>query len=563
MATFPCFAVGDTLELLGCGAPVRPTEGEPLDDSLRLAAETVDPLLVALLFAGYFVERITLSIPKGKTKKTYSIDTRTWSVILAETLPWNPPPGEAVLALWTRPRYLWPGTQDFCLPADRFKSPTIPGVEIGFDAQLPGWLILHLGDNTSVSAAIATLARLTMTLRDQLIVTLALWHDGGAASPGLLRLFVTKHWGMPVGGTAGAYPALQALCQLSDQIAQDEDITQLLTRELAVDEQTVTLYTRLLKWSEADPNRPSPDAVLADLMVEILEIDTAHQDSIWKAGRPPARLAPQPFLQQTLTAALMLLHELGVIDLLRGLDELAAPLQSTPEDEERRYDWFHALLTTHVQRWVSEGTLPCKVPPVKFEESDGAVNIVGIRSMDEWKPKPRLTDAYNDWICVVWREGGRKRCLGWRMTAAPGYPIYAKTVTEEEKDDLSHLIDGQWRYFLGKHGKTGDGGYDAPEPKPHCILWWNNKSGSPFRRNEKIYGDGTYTANLHIHAGNTKKKVGRTSEGCQVFYGDTDHPAWTAFIKVIKAASNKDDMPYTLLDSAMLPDTSRLVSSTG
>lgn len=548
MTSFPCLSVGDALDLLAIGAPSRPAKGTSLDGGVREIVETVDPLLLVLMFAGYYVEKVNLWLPDGK--KTYSVDTRTWSVVRAETLPWHPPAGEAIVALWTRPRYFGQQTKEFCFDPERLRSPELPAVEVGFAADLPGWMILRLGKPKNVAAALAPLSALVIAFSDRVVPLLVDWQTEVTAPRGLMRLYEAEAWGLQSDEPDVSYPAIAAFRAHVGDLVRSRGVFGLLSEELVgPEEKPVTLTTRLAEGAEADAD---PPVLLAELADELAAIQTAQQDNLNPSRRPSQRINVAVLGELTVTAALMLLHELGVLDILRASDEAIAPLQSTADDEARRYDWFRDLLTTVVPRLVSEKLLRCKETPI-FSDAERAVNIVGIRSMYEWRSVPRLIDAYNDWICVVWIEDGRKRCLGWPMTACPGTP-------KVEGKSLSHLMDGQWKYFLGKHGKDNPGGgYDAPEPKPLGINWWNNKSGSPFYDGEDIYGDGSYTAALNIHAGNTLAKVGSTSEGCQVFYGDKKHIHWSTFIDIIKRAINSDDMRYTLLDSTMLPDTKRLL----
>ena len=211
-----------------------------------------------------------------------------------------------------------------------------------------------------------------------------------------------------------------------------------------------------------------------------------------------------------------------------------------PDAEDKAYDYFKKLITETVKGLVESGKLKCAKPPVEFAEADGAINIIGIRSMTDWVAGTSEDNAYDDWLVQVWKEGGEKRVEGFKATVDPGkywrdHPM--------NKSGAAHLMEGQWRYTLGTH-KGEPAGNQAAE-----VTVWRDKAGTgQFQEN---FDTGWFGINNH-HGGSDYHNVGQWSAGCQVVF--TGKPnRWNDYIAQLKKAKNAKDYPYTLIDSKDLP----------
>ncbi|MBK7828393.1 hypothetical protein [Nannocystis sp.] len=564
MTEIRLFAVIDALERLGCVTPVRPARGQPLEGTLREVVRLLDPLVLQLLMAGYFVEEIDLATSEATRAEIGSVDMRSGSALRGSPRGWDAPAKRAAVALWVVPQYPWTQADALGLSCQASRLPAAAGIKITFDTTRPGWLVIDVGDMKDAAAMLEPLAARLAALHEQLHGALIAWQSEvkpGDAPPscGLMTILDPDEW-WPVAVPWSSMrvvddrsgPLVDLARLVHDLCAEPGGRAALLLAETA----PASAPTLGQRWAEL---RPDDDNFFADLKETVEQHYATFQAA--DITTPPtfnglaAELSSLP-----LTMALFLLHALSVLDAFRGQDALTAELRTTPDDEERRYDYFRALVLEHIPPLVVDafkakkvlaGKMMCAVPPIEFDEAEGAINIVGIRSMADWRPFPPKVDSYDDMICVVWREGGRKHCQGWRATVDPG--IFEPT---EEYKNVSHVENGQWRYRLGKHKGSSKIAY--PAVVPYKVWWWYAPPGAA--RNGKsttmeVDGD---VSDVKIHAGSASDHVGKTSRGCQVFYGGNGAAAWTAFMDIVDRAINKDDIPYTLIDSSMLPDPTPL-----
>lgn len=452
------------------------------------------------------------------------------------------------------------------------RLPPREGVTLAFDCDRPGWLVIEVGDMEDAVAALEPLWAVIDGLRGDMITALMGWQaestPADRPSCGLMTIHDPEVWSLVAEPWSGvtvfeAGGALGALAQMLRDLRDREGREALLLTESSYE------AVANPRWAERD----DVAALLGDLQLTVHEHMESFQDP---GGAAPVHLEGLVDELQSLpvTMALFLLHELSVIDAF-GLQAAAfEPLRTTPDDEARRYDWFRELLQVHIppllvgafaKNKVLEGKMLCAAPPIEFDEAESAVNVIGIRAMYDWSPIPPRINEYDDWICVVWRENGRNRCLGWRASVDPGTKGFTKKVITEgteviTTENVSHIENGQWRYFYGVHTpKRGGEAYPALQPLDGFVWWWFAPAGEP--RNgqettkEKRNGD---PPGVNIHAGGNGKTVNNTSQGCPLIHGGTESTAWQTFIDIIKKAANKDDIPFTLIDSSMLPDTSPL-----
>ncbi len=568
MTTFPLFAVGAAFERLGHVVATRPARGLPLEGALRRAVELLDPLLLLLLMAGYVVEEIDLTTRGQSRQEVDSVDTRSWSLLPGSPRGWDPPAGRAAVALWVAPYFPWSASDALGLTFAVTRLPAVTGVKYAFDCDRPGWLVIDLGDTQDPSKTLDPLLAIVRALREPLIAALMQWQSeakpDSAVPCGLMIIYEPEVW-RPVAAPWAAVAVLESGGTLADLAALVLDLREANGREALLRGETTDgspEVTPSLGQRWLDAHHDDAGGFFGDLKEAIeAQVATFQAEGI---GAPTMLNGLVNELRALpLTMALFLLYELSIIDPFAAQRAIAETLRTTPEDEERRYDWFRSLILVHVPPLVvteafkdnfpagfDKGKMLCAAPPIEFDEVEGAVNIVGIRSMTDWRPVVPHDNTYDDWICVVWRENGRKRCLGWKATLDPGH--------YKSSDNVSHVENGQWRYKLGTH--TGRSKTAYPAVQPFLVWWWYRLPGKARNRKgtTKDMGDGT-VSKVNIHAGGNGESVGNTSDGCQVFHLDRGAEPWTTFIAIVQKATNQDDIPYTLIESSMLPDTSPLL----
>jgi hypothetical protein len=565
MTEIRLFAVVDALERLGCVTPVRPARGQPLEGTLREVVRLLDPLVLQLSMAGYFVEEIDLATSENTRAEVGSVDMRSGSALRGSPRGWDAPAKRAAVALWVVPQYPWTQSDALGLSCQASRLPPAAGIQVAFDTTRPGWLVIDVGDMKDAAAMLEPLAVRLAALHEQLHAALMAWQSerkpaDAPPSCGLTTILDPDEWwpvaepwsSMRVVDDQGG-PLVDLARLVHELCAKPGGRAALLLAETA----PAGAPTLGQRWAEM---RPDDDNFFADLKETVEQHCATFQAADITTPQTFNGLAAE-LRNLPLTMALFLLHALSVLDAFRGQDALTAELRTTPDDEERRYDYFRALVHEHIPpllvdafktNKVLEGKMMCAVPPFEFDEAEGAINIVGIRSMKDWRPTTPKVDSYDDMICVVWREGGRKRCLGWRATVEPG-----SFTASEKYPNATYVENGQWRYRLGKHKGSSKTAY--PAVVPYKVWWWYKPPGEArggLKTSTETFKGGV--PDVKIHAGSNSDKVGETSVGCQVFYGSTSAAAWKAFMEIVDRAINKDDIPYTLIDSNMLPDPTPL-----
>jgi hypothetical protein len=165
------------------------------------------------------------------------------------------------------------------------------------------------------------------------------------------------------------------------------------------------------------------------------------------------------------------------------------------------------------------------------------VNIVGIRNA---ATEQKVTNAFDDYITISYKENGEWKCHVWPATTDPG----KKGVMEyHNKDGVARLVEGQYR---GSHIiRLHQGKYEAlGQDKPVKVYRDANKD---MNYDENKITEGVYGINIH-KAGADSTYVENWSEGCQVFKKAAD---FEEFMKICRKSKDihGNRFTYTLIET--------------
>ncbi|CAB4130062.1 hypothetical protein UFOVP117_236 [uncultured Caudovirales phage] len=165
------------------------------------------------------------------------------------------------------------------------------------------------------------------------------------------------------------------------------------------------------------------------------------------------------------------------------------------------------------------------------------VNIVGIRNTANGE---KVTNAFDDYLTISYKENGQWKCHVWPATTDPG----KKGVMEyHNKDGVARLVEGQYR---GSHIiRLHQGKYEAlGQDKPVKVYRDDNKD---MIYDENKITEGVYGINIH-KAGADSTYVENWSEGCQVFKKAAD---FEEFMKICRKSKDihGNRFTYTLIET--------------
>ena len=165
------------------------------------------------------------------------------------------------------------------------------------------------------------------------------------------------------------------------------------------------------------------------------------------------------------------------------------------------------------------------------------VNIVGIRNTATGE---KVTNAFDDYLTISYKENGQWKFHIWPATTDPG----KKGVMEyHNKDGVARLVEGQYR---GSHIiRLHQGKYEAlGQDKPVKVYRDANKD---MTYDENKITEGVYGINIH-KAGADSTYVENWSEGCQVFKKSAD---FEAFMKICRKSKDihGNRFTYTLIET--------------
>lgn len=167
------------------------------------------------------------------------------------------------------------------------------------------------------------------------------------------------------------------------------------------------------------------------------------------------------------------------------------------------------------------------------------LNIVGVRN-NEPNIGDTVTNLFDDWITVSYKDKGNWVYREWAITTDPG-----KRAMLEVKNPtgVARLVAGQYRsaYILGLH----KGKYQALRQNKPMKVYRDPDKDLVFDEN-KIQ-EGIFGINIH-KAGKNSTLVENWSEGCQVFKVETD---FNEFMKICNAAVkvHGPNLTYTLIET--------------
>ena len=182
-----------------------------------------------------------------------------------------------------------------------------------------------------------------------------------------------------------------------------------------------------------------------------------------------------------------------------------------------------------------------------FENGDYDVNIVGVRNSATGN---KVTNAFDDFLTISYKEGGQWKFHIWPATTEPG----TKGVKEyHNADGVARLVEGQYR---GSHTiRLHQGKYEALGQAKNVKVYRDANRDMVF--DETKITEGLYGINIH-KAGADSTYVENWSEGCQVFKKSAD---FETFMSICRKARDihGNSFTYTLLTTVDFAWTPNLI----
>lgn len=136
------------------------------------------------------------------------------------------------------------------------------------------------------------------------------------------------------------------------------------------------------------------------------------------------------------------------------------------------------------------------------------INIVGIRNLN---PRRKVTNIFDDFITISYKEGGAWKSYCWMNTTDPG----TKAMKEfHNPNGVARVVPGQYRgmWAVGLH----QGKYEALRQVGNVKVYRDKNKDMTF--DETIIQEGIFGINCHRSNPKTESQyVENWSEGCQVF----------------------------------------------
>lgn len=176
-----------------------------------------------------------------------------------------------------------------------------------------------------------------------------------------------------------------------------------------------------------------------------------------------------------------------------------------------------------------------------FENGDFDVNIVGIRNSATGKV---VTNVFDDWMTISYKENGAWKSYTWACTTDPG----TKAVKEyHNPNGVGRLVPNQYRgvWKIDLHR----GKYEALCQRLGNVKVYRDKN-KDMTFNETEVQEGMFGINIHRSNPTTESQyVENWSEGCQVFKRVKDFNEFMAICKKASAVHG-NKFSYTLLESS-------------
>jgi hypothetical protein len=166
------------------------------------------------------------------------------------------------------------------------------------------------------------------------------------------------------------------------------------------------------------------------------------------------------------------------------------------------------------------------------------LNIVGVRNSST----NTVTNLFDDWITVTYKEKGQWKFNCWSITTDPG----TKAVKEfHNPKGVGRVVPGQYRnlWAIGLH----QGKYKALTQKSSVKVYRDSNKDMTF--NENVIQEGIFGINCHRSSPTTESQyVENWSEGCQVFKAVNN---FNTFMSICEAAAaiHGNSFTYTLIKS--------------
>lgn len=173
-----------------------------------------------------------------------------------------------------------------------------------------------------------------------------------------------------------------------------------------------------------------------------------------------------------------------------------------------------------------------------FENGDLNVNIIGIRNN---APGIKVTNVFDDWLTISYKENGVWKCFVWNATTDPGK---APMLLGNNGTGTARVVPGQYpaSHIIRLH----QGKYEALGQAGNISVYRDADKDMEYDVN-KITTGNNYGINIH-KAGQDSTWIDNWSHGCQVFKRVKD---FDAFMKICKAAAkiHGNSFTYTLIES--------------
>jgi hypothetical protein len=173
-----------------------------------------------------------------------------------------------------------------------------------------------------------------------------------------------------------------------------------------------------------------------------------------------------------------------------------------------------------------------------FQEGEYNVNVIGIRNS---APGKKVTNVFDDWLTISYKENGTWKFFCWSATTDPGK---APMLLGNNGTGTARVVPGQYpgSHFIRKH----QGKYDALCQKGHLRLY--RDANKDLIYDETKITD-SYNDGINIHkSGQDSTIVEHWSHGCTVFKRVKDFDEFMVICK--KAAELQgNSFTYTLIES--------------
>jgi hypothetical protein len=166
------------------------------------------------------------------------------------------------------------------------------------------------------------------------------------------------------------------------------------------------------------------------------------------------------------------------------------------------------------------------------------VNIVGVRNSSTGD---KVTNVFDDYLTVSYKENGQWKFHSWSATTDPGTKGILETTN---KSGIARLVEGQYR---GSHTiRLHQGKYEALGQAKKVKVY--RDANRDMKYDESKIEEGVFGINIH-HAGADSTYVNDWSMGCQVFKKTKD---FEEFMKICRKSRDihGNSFTYTLIESS-------------